>query len=128
MRSFLVSILLVTPLFCLWRWGGLDQIGSHTDRSSGYDRNQYGYWKDFDRDCQNTRHEILIQSSDISIQFKTEKQCLVVSGAWYDPYTSKNFKKAKKIDIDHNQEEKGSECPTYAYSEIPLQDLSLIHI
>ena len=100
-RSFLVSILLVTPFFCLWRWGGLDQIGSHTDRSSGYDRYQYGHWKDFDGDCQNTRHEILIESSDISIQFKTEKKCVVVSGAWYDPYTSKNFKKAKEIDIDH---------------------------
>ena len=66
-----------------------------------YDRNEYGPWKDVDRDCQNTRHEVLIGSSAEPVQFKTEKQCLVVAGKWIGLYTGKVFTNARKIDIDH---------------------------
>ena len=110
-KYFLVLLLLISPTFAFGHGGGLDSDGGHTNRKTGdyhdhkkvvdYNRNEYGRWRDVDRDCQNTRHEILISSSTNPVKFKTEKQCLVVSGTWFDPYTSKNFKKAKKIDIDH---------------------------
>jgi len=111
MRYFLVLLLLISPTFAFGHGGGLDSEGGHTNRSTGdyhyhkkvvtYDRNEYGRWKDVDGDCQNTRHEVLIGSSAESVQFKTEKKCLVVSGKWIGLYTGKIFSNARKLDIDH---------------------------
>ena len=32
---------------------------SHAGNIPAYDRGLFGSWKDFDNDCQNTRHELL---------------------------------------------------------------------
>ena len=66
-----------------------------------YDRNDYGRWSDDDKDCQNTRHEILIEASSIPVKFKTEKNCLVISGTWLGAYTNTSFNKTSQLDIDH---------------------------
>lgn len=66
-----------------------------------YNRADYGSWIDEDQDCQNTRHEILISSSLIPVNFKTEKQCLVVAGQWLDSYTATTFTNSSQLDIDH---------------------------
>jgi hypothetical protein len=111
MRYFLIFLLLISPTFSFGHGGGLDSDGGHTNRKTGayhyhkkvaqYDRNEYGRWRDVDRDCQNTRHEVLIGSSAESVQFKTEKQCLVVSGLWIGLYTGNIFSNARQLDIDH---------------------------
>ena len=111
MRYFLVLLLLVAPTFAFGHGGGLDSEEGHTNRKTGeyhyhkkvvpYERSAYGRWRDVDRDCQNTRHEILISSSTEPVQFKTEKECKVVSGKWIGLYTGKIFNNARKIDIDH---------------------------
>lgn len=67
----------------------------------GYHRELYGEWIDEDKDCQNTRHEVLIKTSLIEPKFKTSKKCQVVSGKWYDPYSGEYFYKASDLDIDH---------------------------
>ena len=66
-----------------------------------YDRNDYGRWSDDDKDCQNTRHEILVQSSSTPVVFKTKKNCLVISGTWLGAYTNTTFNKTSQLDIDH---------------------------
>ena len=43
----------------------------------------------------------MIGSSAESVQFKTEKKCLVVSGKWIGLYTGKIFSNARQVDIDH---------------------------
>ena len=66
-----------------------------------YDRKAWKHWVDEDKDCQNSRHEVLIAESSSTVVFKTEKGCRVISGAWNDPYSGKTITDASKLDIDH---------------------------
>ena len=66
-----------------------------------YDRKSYRHWIDEDRDCQNARHEVLIEESLSSVTFKTGKGCKVLSGSWDDPYSGRTITDATKLDIDH---------------------------
>ena len=66
-----------------------------------YDRSAWRHWIDADRDCQNTRHEVLIEESLTPVTFKTDKGCRVVSGNWLGAYSGEVFTDASKLDIDH---------------------------
>ena len=66
-----------------------------------YDRRDYPHWIDLDQDCQNTRHEVLVEESTVPVQFKTNKKCRVVDGKWWDSFTGKKFNDPGKLDIDH---------------------------
>ena len=66
-----------------------------------YDRKEYGYWIDQDKDCQNTRNEVLIEESRVPAVFKTVSKCVVKEGLWFDLYTSQQFTNPRKLDIDH---------------------------
>ena len=66
-----------------------------------YDRKAWKHWIDEDKDCQNARHEVLIEESLSTVVFKTEKGCRVVSGIWNDPYSGRTITDASKLDIDH---------------------------
>lgn len=66
-----------------------------------YDRSEWPHWVDEDGDCQDTRAEILIATSQVPVKFKRNKGCVVTWGEWYDPYTGKTFTKASDLDIDH---------------------------
>jgi len=79
------------------------QEAEQTNRSFSklYDRTNWPHWVDIDKDCQDTRAEILISSSFSSVVFKSDKRCSVISGRWTDPYSHKVFTKASDLDIDH---------------------------
>ena len=66
-----------------------------------YNRKEWPHWTDDDRDCQNTRAEVLIISSSSPVKFKRNKGCSVSHGEWFDPYTNLTFTQASKLDIDH---------------------------
>ena len=66
-----------------------------------YDRDEWKHWTDFDRDCQNTRHEVLIAESLSTVRFKTSRGCQVASGLWVDPYTGQTIYESTKLDVDH---------------------------
>ena len=66
-----------------------------------YDRKSYRHWIDEDRDCQNARHEVLIEESLSAVGFKSSKGCRVASGSWNDPYSGRTITDATKLDIDH---------------------------
>ena len=66
-----------------------------------YDRGDWNHWVDDDKDCQNTRHEVLIEESLKEISFKSAKQCQVATGEWLDSYTGDTVTDATKLDVDH---------------------------
>lgn len=65
-----------------------------------YSRNDYKHWIDEDKDCQDTRQEVLIDESLVKVKLDA-KGCKVLSGKWYDPYTDKYFTNPNDLDIDH---------------------------
>jgi hypothetical protein len=66
-----------------------------TDQGRGfvglYDRSDWPHWLDSDKDCQNTRHELLIQTSTKPVKFKSDRQCNVLSGEWFDFYSDETY-------------------------------------
>ncbi|MDR4515911.1 MAG: HNH endonuclease family protein [Nitrosomonas sp.] len=66
-----------------------------------YQRKDWPHWIDADKDCQNTRQELLIASSRIPVTFKNAKRCTVKTGLWIGPYTGRKFTTASDVDIDH---------------------------
>ena len=75
--------------------------GQHPDYIP-YKRSLYTHWTDDDRDCQNTRAEVLIRdSTTTNLEFKSEAQCLVLKGEWIGPYSGNTFTIAKDLDVDH---------------------------
>lgn len=64
-----------------------------------YDRDHFAGWLDSDRDCVNTRHEILqIEAVDFAMN---EEGCAVASGEWFDPYTDRTYTNPRDLDVDH---------------------------
>lgn len=71
-----------------------------SQKMPAYSRSSFDHWIDSDGDCQNTRHEILIELSTSTVDFGSNR-CTVSRGRWNDPYTGKIFYEARKMDIDH---------------------------
>lgn len=65
-----------------------------------YSRSLYGSWIDADRDCQNTRQEVLIAES-LDPPELDPAGCRVISGKWFDPFTGQIFTNPSDLDIDH---------------------------
>ena len=66
-----------------------------------YDRDDWKHWVDEDKDCQNTRHEVLIEESLVKVAFKTDRKRQLATGEWFDPYTWETVADATRLDIDH---------------------------
>jgi len=66
-----------------------------------YERTAWKHWVDVDKDCQNTRHEVLLEESLAPVTFKTSKNCRVISGSWLGAYSGNVFTDASQLDIDH---------------------------
>jgi hypothetical protein len=120
---FFLNLFFSTNIFA--HSGGLDSNGGHLDKrqdfyhchsdfcdpkkklkktpfkEKGYDRKKWSHWIDIDRDCQNTRAEILIFESILPIKFRGNKKCSVFSGKWHDPYSGRYWFLASDLDIDH---------------------------
>lgn len=72
-----------------------------TEVSLRYQREDWPHWSDEDGDCQNTRQELLIESSAVPVTFTSERGCTVATGQWHDPYTGNTYTQASDVDIDH---------------------------
>lgn len=66
-----------------------------------YDRNLFPHWSDLDGDCEDTRAEILLQTTLIPVDYDQGNRCRVDTGYWYDPYTDQIFLDDDSMDIDH---------------------------
>lgn len=71
------------------------------DTVSVYDRASYRHWIDADEDCQDTREEVLIRSSDPAVTFTSPNGCNIASGQWLDPYSGQIVTSAGELDVDH---------------------------
>lgn len=65
-----------------------------------FKRTAFGNWIDADRDCLNTRAEVLKKLSTSTVEM-TDSECSVERGRWLDPYTGQTFYQARDMDIDH---------------------------
>lgn len=71
---------------CLKAGGRLPKKGykAQSKRKSatdGYARSKFGHgWADKDKDCQNSRMEVLIEQSVSPVRYKSSKNCKVKSG------------------------------------------------
>ncbi|MDB2445468.1 HNH endonuclease, partial [Gammaproteobacteria bacterium] len=67
-----------------------------------YQRKNYlSSWPDDDMDCQNLRHEILIDQSLIEVSFTNPNHCVVFTGRWIEPYAGNVVDLASDLDVDH---------------------------
>jgi hypothetical protein len=66
-----------------------------------YVRKDWPHWGDSDKDCQNTRAEVLIIESYEAVSFKSATPCTVATGEWFDPYTEEIVYAASDLDVDH---------------------------
>lgn len=64
-----------------------------------YKRALYRHWIDENKDCRDTRVEVLARDAR-TVEF-SQDGCKVVGGVWDDPYTGKVFKNPKELDVDH---------------------------
>ncbi len=71
-----------------------------TKKESAYKRSLYKHWIDSDGDCQNQRHEILIQRSLTAVKL-SKNGCRVLRGKWDDWYYPEVLTVSSDIDIDH---------------------------
>ena len=70
-----------------------------------YDRDDWRHWVDADRDCQNTRAEVLITESVAPVSFAPNddnEKCRVIGGQWLGPWSGQVFTDAGDVDIDHH--------------------------
>ncbi len=63
----------------------------------GYDRSKFGGWRDADRDCRDTRAEVLVSESRRAVTGR----CTVTRGRWYSSYDRRFWRRASDVDIDH---------------------------
>jgi hypothetical protein len=66
-----------------------------------YSRDDWKHWNDTDKDCQNTRAEVLIEESTAAPTFASDRRCRVTGGIWNGPYSGQTFTDAGDLDIDH---------------------------
>ena len=67
-----------------------------------YKRTDYKHWADYDKDCQNTRHEVLIDNVvQGSLTELSPDGCKIVAGLWVDKYTGEIHNSPTTLDIDH---------------------------
>lgn len=67
-----------------------------------YNRDEWGRWADADRDCQDTRQEVLIAESEVPVTFvDPAKPCRVLAGRWTDVYSGQTYTQPSDLQIDH---------------------------
>ena len=69
--------------------------------NAGYDRDRYfGDWRDTNRDCQNTRQEVLVQESKAAVAY-TSRGCTASTGRWVTSWDNRVHTSASTVQIDH---------------------------
>lgn len=72
------------------------------ESNAGYDRyKHFGDWKDTDRDCQNTRAEVLLQETRTRATYTSTRKCTLRGGTWVTSWDSKTHTSASTVQIDH---------------------------
>ena len=84
------------------RTGEIATLPIAAPHPEGYVRDLFGAgWTDADRDCQDTRAEVLVLESRTPVTFTTPTACTVATGEWIDPWSGTVSTSARALDIDH---------------------------
>lgn len=96
-----LSISIVLGLTLFRRLSHAGHSSFQLEDTTQYKRSDWRHWIDEYRDCQDTRHEILISQADGNIDYKTRRQCKVKAGLWLGPYSAEVFYSPSDLDVDH---------------------------
>ncbi|MDB4604156.1 HNH endonuclease family protein [Acidimicrobiia bacterium] len=106
MKRYLILFLLIS--FC---GGSSDSAGDDSypqlkivevsNSIPNYDRDDWNHWIDENSDCQNTRHEVLIEESLETVTYTSDTYCTVSTGKWFGYYTGEYYYNASDLDMDH---------------------------
>ncbi len=77
--------------------GAVAALPVAAENRTGYAREKFVHWNDVDRDCQNTRAEVLKSESRI----RTTGRCTISRGKWLSYYDQRIIYRATYLDIDH---------------------------
>jgi len=77
----------------------LESLKVEEESTTTYQRSLFKHWIDSDKDCFDTRVEVLIEESLTWPSFKS--RCKVAKGEWFSKYDNKTIKDPSLIDIDH---------------------------
>lgn len=78
----------------------LDCIAVAEEHVGGYKRSLFKHWIDADRNGRDTRAEVLIAESLVSVRFSSTGKT-VTSGKWLSLYDGETWTQASDVDIDH---------------------------
>jgi hypothetical protein len=78
----------------------LDCVPIAAEHIGGYDRKLFKHWIDADHDGKNTRAEVLIAESLVSVHFSSTGKT-VTTGKWLSLYDGETWTRASDVDIDH---------------------------
>ena len=67
-----------------------------------YSRSEWKHWTDEDGDCQDARHEVLIEESLEPVTYETDRECRVATGQWWAPHLGHFLENPAHIDVDHH--------------------------
>lgn len=99
--KYFVLSLFVAACACTQTSDNKPQQNAELKISPEYVRSDWGTWADEDKDCLNTRHEILKAQSIEPVEMNAKNECLVAKGKWIDFYSGEELTSARDIDIDH---------------------------
>lgn len=71
------------------------------DRERFFNQDDWSFEQDFDNDCQSTRQELLILTSQSEVRYTNPRNCVVRTGLWLDEYTGEQYTVASQLDVDH---------------------------
>jgi hypothetical protein len=74
----------------------VDNLPVASESNAGYDRTKFKHWVDANKDCQNTRAEVLAAESRVRAS-----GCAIKRGKWVSYYDRKTYTYASSLDIDH---------------------------
>lgn len=67
------------------------------EHPAGYSRTKFQHWIDADRDCRNTRDEVLAAESRV----RTTGRCRIETGRWVSPWDRRVRRTASSLVVDH---------------------------
>ena len=81
---------------------GIGQLPVAAEDRTGYTRLAFNYWTDEDRDCQDTRSEVLQAEARAQVSFQPSSRCAALAGRWHSAVDGRTWTRADDVDIDHH--------------------------
>ena len=98
-KSWVVLTLLLVLMPNSAQAAPVDNLVVQPESTTTYNRSLFKHWIDADKDCFDSRVEVLIAESKTWPKFKS--RCKVSFGEWFSVYDNLTITDSAKLDIDH---------------------------